>query len=297
MARDCWYRYSEDDQQEEHSANNATYGVDTNWYMDSGATDHITGELEKITTRDKYHGQDQVHTANGTGMRISNIGHSVVNTPNDHKIHLKNILHVPDASKNLLSVYHIALDNRAYVEFWPSFFVIKDQVTRRTLYQGRCVGGLYPLIPNFQISNKQAFGATKISSSRWHSRLGHPAFSIVERVLRNNELPFVGEHESVCDSCQKAKSHQLPYPVSTSVSTTPLELVFSDVWGPAPTSVGRHNYYVSFIDDFSKFTWIYLIKKNLMFLKSFIISKHSLKENSIQKFCHYNLTGEASMKN
>jgi hypothetical protein len=39
-----------------------------------------------------------------------------------------------------------------------------------------------------------------------------------------------------------------------------LELVFSDVWGPAPTSVGKYNYYVSFIDDFSKFTWIYLIR-------------------------------------
>jgi histone deacetylase 1/2 len=45
------------------------------------------------------------------------------------------------------------------------------------------------------------------------------------------------------------------------VSTVPLQQIFSDVWGPVPTSVGHHNYYVSFIDDFSKFTWIYLIKK------------------------------------
>ena len=64
----------------------------------------------------------------------------------------------------------------------------------------------------------------------------------------------------VCDACQLGKSHQLPYPTSTSVSTVPLEQVFSDVWGPAPISVGKHSYYVSFIDDFSKFTWIYLLK-------------------------------------
>jgi histone deacetylase 1/2 len=65
----------------------------------------------------------------------------------------------------------------------------------------------------------------------------------------------------VCDSCHLAKSHQLPYPVSISVSTIPFEEVFSDVWGPAPVSVGKYAYYVSFIDDYSKFTWIYLLKK------------------------------------
>jgi hypothetical protein len=39
-----------------------------------------------------------------------------------------------------------------------------------------------------------------------------------------------------------------------------LELIYSDVWGPAPYSSGRKNYYVSFINDFSKYTRIYLIR-------------------------------------
>ena len=45
-----------------------------------------------------------------------------------------------------------------------------------------------------------------------------------------------------------------------SESRFPLELVYSDVWGKAPESVGRKQYYVSFIDDYSKFTWIYLLR-------------------------------------
>jgi hypothetical protein len=42
--------------------------------------------------------------------------------------------------------------------------------------------------------------------------------------------------------------------------SAPLELVFSDVWGPAPTSIGKNNFSISFIDDYNKFTWIYLLR-------------------------------------
>ena len=92
--------------------------------------------------------------------------------------------------------------------------------------------GLYPLIPQFRRFNKQVCSVIKLSPERWHARLGHPSFFIVQQVLRNNQLPCVGERslETICDSCQKAKAHQLPYPVSTSISTKPLQLVFFDVW-------------------------------------------------------------------
>jgi hypothetical protein len=75
--------------------------------MDSGATDHITYELEKISVRDKYHGGNQVHTASREGMAINHVGHSILHFP-IRNIHLKNILHVPHANKNLLSVNHLA---------------------------------------------------------------------------------------------------------------------------------------------------------------------------------------------
>ena len=67
-------------------------------------------------------------------------------------------------------------------------------------------------------------------------------------------------HFSVCDACQRANSRQLPYTLSTHVSTMPLELIHSDVWGPALASSGGYKYYVSSVDDYSRFTWIYLLK-------------------------------------
>jgi histone deacetylase 1/2 len=98
-----------------------SYGVDTNWYMDTGATDHITGELEKLTIRDKYTGNEQVHAANGSGMDISYVGHTTLHSPHS-QIHLSNILHVPQANKSLISVNRLACDNNAFLEFHPNHF-------------------------------------------------------------------------------------------------------------------------------------------------------------------------------
>jgi len=105
-------------------------------------------------------------------------------------------------------------------------------------------------------------GAVKPPTSLWHHRLGHASLLVIQRVISRHQLPFAQESNKAhfCDACQQGKSHQLPYPKSTSVSSNPLDLVFSDVWGPAPNSVGRNTYYLSFIDDYSKFTWIYLLK-------------------------------------
>jgi histone deacetylase 1/2 len=110
--------------------------------------------------------------------------------------------------------------------------------------------------------NKQVLGVFKPTESLWHHQLGHASTPVVQHVLSRHKLSFVRDssNKSICDACQKEKSHQLPYPKSTFVSSSPLELVFSDVWGLAPTSVGRHDYYVRFIDDYSKFTWIYLLR-------------------------------------
>jgi histone deacetylase 1/2 len=258
-ARDCWSRFEDNDDYYGDKEINAAYNVDTNWYPDSGATHHITSEFNNLTLRDTYKGYDKVNTANGQGMTISHIVHSIVHHPTQD-FRLRNILHIPNASKNLLSVHRFTYDN----EFHPFFFFIKDQATQRVIHRGRCVGGLYPLISSLESqSSKHAFVAIKPSKSQWHSRLGHHSSIIVRQIISKNKLPCVRnlDIESVCDPCQHAKSHQLPYPISTSVSTAPVQLVFSDVWGPAPTSVGRHDYYVSFIDDYSKFTWIYFLKK------------------------------------
>jgi hypothetical protein len=132
--------------------------------------------------------------------------------------------------KNLVYVHRFAKDNSAFVEFHPDFFLIKDQATRKTILKEPCRHGLYPLPADHQV--KQANVVDKPTVSRWHNRLGHPSLPVVTRVIDSNNLSCssVSNKNLVCDACQQAKSHQLPYTRSVSSTSFPLELVHSDVW-------------------------------------------------------------------
>jgi hypothetical protein len=132
LALDCWHRFDESYTSEvNRSASTATdnYDIDTNWYTDSAATDHIIGKLDKLTTKEKYNGINKIVAANGTGMDI----------------HVNNVLHVPSASKNLIYVHQFFTDNNASLEYFINCFLIKDLDTRKVLLRGQCRDGLYPI--------------------------------------------------------------------------------------------------------------------------------------------------------
>lgn len=77
--------------------------------------------------------------------------------------------------------------------------------------------------------------------------------------------------------------HLLPFRFSSSHAKEPLELVHTDVWDPAliMSSYG-FKYYVHFVDDFSRFTWIYPLKQKFETVQAFIQFK-ALAENQYNK--------------
>jgi hypothetical protein len=100
------------------NATTTGYNVDTDWYMYTGAAYHITLELDKMKTHEKYGGGDQVHTTSGSGMHICHIGQSTIHS-RDCNLILKDILHVPTTSKNLVFVHKFTRDNNAFFEIHP----------------------------------------------------------------------------------------------------------------------------------------------------------------------------------
>ena len=138
-------------------------------------------------------------------MAIAHIGQSHIYTP-ERDLLLKNVLHVPEADKSLISASRLAIDNNSFVEIHPYSFLVKDRGTRRVLLQGRGRRGLYPVKHMGQGAKKHVLSAIP-SSDRWHRRLGHPSSTVVSKIISKNKLPCVKSFNSevICDSCQLGK--------------------------------------------------------------------------------------------
>ena len=149
------------------------------------------------------------------------------------------------------------------MEFHLSLFRVKDLVKRRLLLQGLSKHGLYPFPPlsTKRLSSPYALLGEHTSFTNWHSCLDHPAFKIVSQVISRFGLPTIAtKSEPTCSAYLIAKSKQLPFSQSSNQIKSPLDLLYLDLWGPSPVcSHTGHKYYISFLDAYSRYTWLFPI--------------------------------------
>ena len=142
----------------------------------------------------------------------------------------------------------------------------------KVLAKGSKQGKLYTLEGDFHA----AFNAIQGESSGfslWHKRLGHANPKILEALKRNDFIDFSSWSKAprICVSCQLGKSCRKSFNLSNNKADFPLQKVHCDIWGPAPiTSTQHFRYYVLFVDDYSRFSWLYPLKQKSDFLECFL---------------------------
>lgn len=178
--------------------------------MDSGASYHLTPDLDNLSHRQEYHGPDDVTISNGNTLSISHVGSSSPTIKN-RNFHLHNIFHVPAVCTNLLSVSSFTNTNNVSIEFFPSYFHIKDIPTRTLLHTGPNNGGIYTLnMTNIPASSKPS-SAFLCSLSTWHARLAYASIRTVRQALSQSHIKSSDNNFSLCHACSVSKSHKLPF--------------------------------------------------------------------------------------
>ena len=201
---------------------------------------------------------------------------------------MKDVLFVPRLKKNLLSIS--ALDAKgirvAFIDgqvlIWPKGKTIEDAVVI-----GEQEGGLY----KFKGQLEQALVHDLVEPNElWHKRLADVHYRAIPLESKDVEgIPEMQEkHEGVCKGCVKGKNTKKTFPSSESKEKGILEIIHSDVCGPmSSSSLSGYIYYVSFIDYFSRKTWIYFMKNKYEVFNKFkefkaLIENHT--ENKIKAF-------------
>ncbi|PKU83464.1 Retrovirus-related Pol polyprotein from transposon TNT 1-94 [Dendrobium catenatum] len=253
-----------------------------NWFLDSGATNHLTNSLDNMSLSNSYHGSDTVTVGDGRSVNIANTGTGLLPTPN-RKLSLSQILHTPFLHYNLLSISKLTKDNNISICFDSSGFRIKDQTTHQTLLQGPCENGLYPVRIPPSSSSDVALAAVKATTVTWHHRLGHPNDRVLTYIAKCNPSLSIRNAQFSCSSCQQAKAHKLVFPNSITRHSSILSLIHCDVWGPAPVpSVQGYRYYVLFVDDYSRFSWLFPMKFKSEVYNIFVLFKNQIEKYSSQ---------------
>jgi transposase InsO family protein len=237
------------------------------WYVDNGATSHITNDKNSFRTLEPFSTTHSVTTANGE--KIEAIGKGTVEIEAAvggrwNKITLTDVWCVPSIQKNLFSVL-AAQDKRQNSEFISTTETCNFKVDGLVQLIGVCdrFGGLYKLaVRSTKTSSLDEVNVTGTNNllQLYHERFGHQNKRHVKSLL-SKELNIKVEMDSeLCEGCMYGKAHRLPFGTRTK-TTKAGERVHTDVCGPFQESMSGFKYFVLFKDDYTKFRTIYFLKE------------------------------------
>ena len=200
----------------------------------------------------------------GKTILISHIGSTQLCASN-YSFQLSNALYAPAIKINLILISQFCHDNLTLIEFFSFKFFVKDLNMRASLVCSWNKDGLYewPSGTAFTRQHPQSNLVIRwLPLYLWHRRLGHPNSCSLKTVSNNFSLPYCNSNNfNFFNSCCCNKIHRLPFSTNTLQSFRPLQTLYNYLWGPYPVlSVDKKLYYVIFVDQYTKYIWLYTLK-------------------------------------
>ncbi|MCO5562965.1 hypothetical protein L7F22_016601 [Adiantum nelumboides] len=230
---------------------------------------HITSRKDFFCSLDAAPAGKKVTCANNASYPIKGVGKILITISDGSDLCLPDVLYVPGIKKNLLSVSSLA-KNGLRVIFEDDRCIVRDRENGYSLITtGTLENGLF-VLDRYEKQIQACIAETKTQAMQdaelWHARFGHVGYGSLMTLQRHNMVHDLSLLEMpprhVCEGCVLGKMHRFAFSQDGSVrATRKLQLVHSDVRGPMRTpSVGNSLYFVTFIDDFSRFCWVYPLK-------------------------------------
>jgi len=229
------------------------------WMVDSGATHHITPHRSDFIDWTPAKGAVSL----GGHAMITQIGTGTVAirpSGGDKIVHLRNVMHVPDAGARYFSVSAL-MQKGAQIIFKDKKFTISFR--GQQIAEGYQEGNLFWI--DTSDAALHAIGKGPIPLQLWHERMGHMSHRALTRykdsVKGISLSPSPDPDLSPCSGCQLGKQTRSSFPGSSKRSDRRLRIIHSDLAGPMQTrSIQGSSYFATFIDDYSRHGVVYFLK-------------------------------------
>jgi hypothetical protein len=266
------------------NSNSTTTSSSDEWLIDSRASYHMAKDkaiffaLNECNTKKIFVGDDR---------SLSVVGFGIVQVDNGH---FNDVLCVPSLSCNLLLVYQITHSGEVKtVDFSPHQVVIKDLKDPKHVLATGIADDITRLY-KFDNFGSSSFSSVFVAhsddlSKLWHEQFGHLNYRSLQQLCNQQMvvgLPLVSCRDGVCVGCVLSKHHRDSFHKHASWQASgPLHLVHSDLCGPLSSPFfSRCKYFLIFIDDFSRRTWVYLLKLKSEVFDKFLAYKALVEKQS-----------------
>lgn len=232
------------------------------WYIDSGATSHMTHERNAVKQIVKPV-KEYVTAANGDPMKIIGMGDVRKRIAGNNYLTIKNAQIIPNLCVNLLSVSQLVLIDYEVI-FNKRGCKIIDK-NSNLIATGRFEDNMFKL----NIAEQCAYSVKSDNIALWHKRLGHVRLGNMK--FLNIKVPSGLK----CKVCIRGKQPRSPFLNEGTRATKKLQIVHTDVCGPLKVkSIGGCRFFVTFIDDYTRKVFLYTLKHKSEVFKKFIAFKN-----------------------
>lgn len=255
------------------------------WYLDSGATEHMSPKRSLFKNYKRIEKEHPIRIGNGHviyAVGKGNIDVSVFDGKKWNDKFLENVLHVPDLYANLFSQGKvldkgfIMKSDKERCEFSKNGHVVTFGIREHSLYKMLIQSKVGDEIEHANI----AVNATKCDSLKmWHERFAHQNIAQVKSFLKRNGINFIDQKDFVCEACVFGKAHRLSFAERKEKANACGEVISADVCGPfEKDSLGGSKYFLLLKDEYSHFRYVFFIKQ-----KSEVTNKVEYCLKQIQK--------------
>ena len=258
-----------------------------NWVADSGATSHMTPHRTWFHDYKPY--VVPIRLANGLIIKSEGIGTVIFkpSAPKTHTVEFSRVLHVPQLQSNLLSILYLTQKKDFAVT------IVKDKVSfckDNVEWFTASVNDSYSALLDGVTLQKTEF-AGRISTctvdwTLWHRRFSHLNHNDVKQLqtkglVNGMTLESKSKPDPICEPCLAGKQHREVNKVATNRASEPLELIHTDLHGPMPVRTPEgYRYWVTFIDDATRFMSVSPLKRKSEALNAFKQFKTTLEKQT-----------------